>query len=336
MRKYQQALSPTERRIAEMYAEGASYTEIASRTYRSPHTVKSHLKNVYRKIGVCSKIDLGKWLAKANGNIGNSATLVSDIQADLALYEATLNSAGGFDYADQFECADVFRDIRRRYPAFSGAVAGLSFVEGNLAFAALEEANAEERLASSRELGEKALSLNPFDSFAHFATARSMIFAGEFEKGEEHIRVALECDPDFQWAKYMLVFALTHSGKYAEAIRAGESILKEPIDDNIRDPLALTLACAHLQAQDKRRACAISRELLRRKRTNCCIIHTACLILAEANRRTEVEEFANSRPLEAWPKSALQHRLHARDETTFAAMMRQQKWLESLPQPKNG
>jgi two-component system nitrate/nitrite response regulator NarL len=51
----QEALSAREREILGMLAEGASAPDIARRLYLSPATVKTHLHNVYEKLGVSER-----------------------------------------------------------------------------------------------------------------------------------------------------------------------------------------------------------------------------------------------------------------------------------------
>jgi len=51
----QEALSAREREILGLLAEGASAPEIARRLYLSPATVKTHLHNVYEKLGVSER-----------------------------------------------------------------------------------------------------------------------------------------------------------------------------------------------------------------------------------------------------------------------------------------
>lgn len=55
-------LSKRERQIAEAYAGGASYKEIASQLGIAPTTVRTHLGTIYRKLGVSTKIELGQHL----------------------------------------------------------------------------------------------------------------------------------------------------------------------------------------------------------------------------------------------------------------------------------
>ena len=57
-------LSPRELEIAQAYARGASYREIAERLFIAPTTVRTHLSTIYRKLGVSSKIDLLRTLER--------------------------------------------------------------------------------------------------------------------------------------------------------------------------------------------------------------------------------------------------------------------------------
>jgi DNA-binding CsgD family transcriptional regulator len=44
------ALTPAERRVADIAASGATNREIARRLYLSPKTVEMHLRSTYRKL----------------------------------------------------------------------------------------------------------------------------------------------------------------------------------------------------------------------------------------------------------------------------------------------
>ncbi len=61
-------LSDREREIAEAYADGASYHQIAERLCIAPSTVRTHLSTVFRKLNVSSKLDLHKLLENAQRN----------------------------------------------------------------------------------------------------------------------------------------------------------------------------------------------------------------------------------------------------------------------------
>ena len=53
-----QALTPTEQKIAALVAEGLSNPQIATRQHISRHTVESHLKHIYPKLGINSRVEL--------------------------------------------------------------------------------------------------------------------------------------------------------------------------------------------------------------------------------------------------------------------------------------
>jgi DNA-binding CsgD family transcriptional regulator len=52
------ALTAAERRIAALVAEGLTNPQIASRQFISRHTVESHLKHIYLKLGITSRVEL--------------------------------------------------------------------------------------------------------------------------------------------------------------------------------------------------------------------------------------------------------------------------------------
>jgi ATP/maltotriose-dependent transcriptional regulator MalT len=57
------ALTPSERRIAELAAEGALNREIAETLFVTTNTVEYHLRNTYRKLGIASRTELGAALS---------------------------------------------------------------------------------------------------------------------------------------------------------------------------------------------------------------------------------------------------------------------------------
>jgi DNA-binding CsgD family transcriptional regulator len=58
------ALTPAERRVAELVAEGRTNREVAAALVVSEHTVESHLRRVYRKLGVRSRAELARRFAE--------------------------------------------------------------------------------------------------------------------------------------------------------------------------------------------------------------------------------------------------------------------------------
>ena len=57
------ALTPAERRVAELAAAGASNKEIAEQLFLTLKTVENHLTNAYRKLGISSRTQLAQHLA---------------------------------------------------------------------------------------------------------------------------------------------------------------------------------------------------------------------------------------------------------------------------------
>jgi DNA-binding CsgD family transcriptional regulator len=57
------ALTPAQRRVAELAAAGFSNKEIARRLFVAVHTVEVHLTNAYAKVGVRSRAQLARYLA---------------------------------------------------------------------------------------------------------------------------------------------------------------------------------------------------------------------------------------------------------------------------------
>jgi DNA-binding CsgD family transcriptional regulator len=57
-------LTPTEQRIAELAGSGMTNREVAATLFVSPKTVEANLTRVYRKLGIRSRAELGRWYAE--------------------------------------------------------------------------------------------------------------------------------------------------------------------------------------------------------------------------------------------------------------------------------
>ena len=62
-------LTAAETRVAQVIVEGATYEEAASALFVSPRTVESHLRQIYRKVGVRSRSELTRRLARAGSSV---------------------------------------------------------------------------------------------------------------------------------------------------------------------------------------------------------------------------------------------------------------------------
>jgi DNA-binding CsgD family transcriptional regulator len=60
-------LTTAEIRVSMLVAEGLGNPAIAARLHMSRHTVESHLKHVYRKLGISSRVELA---ARVLGRVG--------------------------------------------------------------------------------------------------------------------------------------------------------------------------------------------------------------------------------------------------------------------------
>jgi DNA-binding CsgD family transcriptional regulator len=52
------AISPAERKVANLASEGLSNRAIADRLFISPHTVNAHLNHIFVKLGIHSRVEL--------------------------------------------------------------------------------------------------------------------------------------------------------------------------------------------------------------------------------------------------------------------------------------
>jgi DNA-binding CsgD family transcriptional regulator len=59
-------LTPAEREVAELVCTGLTNKQIAATSLCSPHTVDSHLRAIYRKLGVTSRAALAGHVTRLN------------------------------------------------------------------------------------------------------------------------------------------------------------------------------------------------------------------------------------------------------------------------------
>ncbi len=57
-------LTPTEELVADLAASGKTVREVASTLFVSPKTVEAHLTRIYRKLGIHSRAELGRYVAR--------------------------------------------------------------------------------------------------------------------------------------------------------------------------------------------------------------------------------------------------------------------------------
>ena len=58
------SLTDTERRIADLVAQGLSNREVASQLFLSAHTVAFHLRHIFWKLDISSRVQLARMVAE--------------------------------------------------------------------------------------------------------------------------------------------------------------------------------------------------------------------------------------------------------------------------------
>jgi DNA-binding CsgD family transcriptional regulator len=64
------SLTETERNVAALAARGLTNPQVATRMFVSPHTVKFHLRQVFRKLGIGSRVELARLAADQGASTG--------------------------------------------------------------------------------------------------------------------------------------------------------------------------------------------------------------------------------------------------------------------------
>jgi non-specific serine/threonine protein kinase len=57
-------LSRREMEVAELVADGATNAQVAARLFISERTVESHLRSVFNKLGVDTRLQVARWFAR--------------------------------------------------------------------------------------------------------------------------------------------------------------------------------------------------------------------------------------------------------------------------------
>jgi DNA-binding CsgD family transcriptional regulator len=65
------SLTDAERRVADLVAQGLSNRQMANRVFLSPHTVAFHLRHIFWKLGVTSRVQLARMAAEQGSLIGD-------------------------------------------------------------------------------------------------------------------------------------------------------------------------------------------------------------------------------------------------------------------------
>jgi DNA-binding CsgD family transcriptional regulator len=64
------SLTPAEEATSNLVAQGLSNQQVAGQMYVSAHTVAYHLRNVFRKLGISSRVELARVIAEHEGSNG--------------------------------------------------------------------------------------------------------------------------------------------------------------------------------------------------------------------------------------------------------------------------
>jgi transcriptional regulator of acetoin/glycerol metabolism len=80
------SLTQTERKVAEIIAEGVTNREAAARLYLSPHTIDYHLRQIFRKLAISSRVELARHVLAQPGaaNTARSVRLLVAAAAAMA------------------------------------------------------------------------------------------------------------------------------------------------------------------------------------------------------------------------------------------------------------
>jgi DNA-binding NarL/FixJ family response regulator len=67
------SLTERERRVASLVAQGLTNRGVAAELYVSHHTVDAHLRQIYRKLGIDSRVVLTRLVTQRRMSVANAA-----------------------------------------------------------------------------------------------------------------------------------------------------------------------------------------------------------------------------------------------------------------------
>ncbi len=68
------SLTDSERTVAELAGQGLTNKLTGSRLFMSPHTIDYHLRRIYRKLGITSRVELARLLGEHYESLADAAT----------------------------------------------------------------------------------------------------------------------------------------------------------------------------------------------------------------------------------------------------------------------
>jgi DNA-binding CsgD family transcriptional regulator len=75
------SLTGSELRVARLVADGLTNREVAGRLFLSPHTVDSHLRHAFAKLGIASRVELAT-IVVANDRLRADAAVDDEVVPD--------------------------------------------------------------------------------------------------------------------------------------------------------------------------------------------------------------------------------------------------------------
>ena len=275
---------------------------------RSPNTVRTQISTVFRKLGVNSKLELARCLETQNAPSAHSSEMLNSASNAWRHFQEATDDACSFDPSRQRRAISRFEEISEAWPEFAPAYSGISFCLRHAAFTATNRSDALDLLEAALVVSEKALRVNFFDASAHVSHGRVLALGGDIDGASEHFRLALELDPNSDWARYMAMQMMGETGPLSSCIELGRKTLSSAKEPAVLASVELTLAIAELRVGNKNEALSLARSCVARANAYDHMLYVAAIILSEVDDHGTIRQFADPRLLPAMTLSPLQRR----------------------------
>jgi len=197
-----------------------------------------------------------------------------------------------FNPDDFARSRDWFRQALQHDPEHAHAHAGIACVAVQMAFYGPPE-NRDSELADALASGRRAVEIDRWDAFNHFALGRALSLLQRFDEAREELELAIELNPSLAQAYFALGFSRTFSGDEKNAV----ALFEKAVALSPRDPHIWTFhhlrALAHFRLDELGDAETFVRKSVRVPNATYWPFATLCALLARLDRMDEAGAIAD-------------------------------------------
>jgi tetratricopeptide (TPR) repeat protein len=196
--------------------------------------------------------------------------------------------------ADALIAEDCFHRAIELDPEYSMAYVGQAYNRYLSAQFGWLEVDRLTGIAEARDIAMRAIALDPHSPRAHFVYGNTSTWLGEYERGLEHLRTAIDRCPSFANALSALAYAHDLTGAFVDAVEAiSRSIDLRPNDPSLFRCLP-ALSIAYYQMEQYEHAAEVARRSVAMKPDFWLGSQMLAAALGELGEVTEAESIVDA------------------------------------------